>query len=448
MTALALLLVAQPARRLRPPRSRRGAGGEAVKRLFALLLAVASASCAPIDTTTRTERGPLLRTYLRPQVVAGGTQVNVRAEWPALKLTLVAFDTCRSETVEEFAEERITERTSRAAGPALATGIAHVLAAGALYGLSFAVSSVPNVSYIDEAGRYGPSTQQYVQGAALVTLVIGLPALAVGAIGTLRSGVEVKTAKVEQVVSQRDTRCNHRPAAGPVTLVGASGPVAAKVAVDGAVDFPWWELAGAPEGIALGAEALAVDDEGQQQLWGFGACAVLEREGPKKLDAMGEGDLLARAARLRQCRVVRGDAMAEPIRAVDAELSRRRETGAPGAFAPGSSAGSFEEAVSAYAPKLKFAKDSPDLRLLDTPEALDGQAVLLEGIVMEGLTRNIGVVQVGERQLYLLLPPKRAWDGDFGNGTRIEAVAVMANTQTVGERTLPLARAVWVRPAF
>ncbi|MEW5740527.1 MAG: hypothetical protein AB1938_16485 [Myxococcota bacterium] len=419
-----------------------------MKRALTLLLATCLAGCAPIDTTTRTERGPLLRTYSRPQVVAGGTQVDVRVDWPALKLTLVGFDTCRAETVEEYAEERITERTSRAAGPALATGIANVLAAGVLYGVSFAVSSVPNVSYIDEAGRYGPSTQQYVQSAALVTLLIGLPALAVGAIGYLRSGVETETAKVEQVVSQKDARCNDRPAAGPVTLVGPKGPVAAKAAVDGAVDFQAAELSGAPEGISLGAVELFLDEEAQQRLWGFGACALLEREGVKKLEMMGEGELLARAERLRQCRVVRGDAVAQPIREVDAELSRRRETGAPGAFAPGSNVGSFEEAVSAYAPKLKFAPNSKDLIRLDTPEALDGQAVLIEGIVAEGMTTNIGVIQVGERQLYLFIPPKRAWGGDFGNGTRVEAVAVMAGTQTVGERTLPLARAVWMRAAF
>ncbi|MCC6335014.1 MAG: hypothetical protein IT380_13635 [Myxococcales bacterium] len=433
MTTLVLTLRAPPA---------------GVQRALALGLAVATAGCAPIDVTTRTERGPLLRTYSRPQVVAGGAQVEVRADWPTLKLTLVGFDTCRAETVEEYAEERITERTSRAAGPALATGIANVLAAGVLYGVSFAVSSVPNVSYINEAGHYGPSTQQYVQSSALITLLIGLPALAVGAIGYLRSGVDVETAKVEQVVSQKDARCNDRPAAGPVTLVGPKGAVAVKAAVDGAVDFQAAELTGAPEGIALGEVELAVDEEGQQRLWGFGACVQLERDAPKKLEMMGEGELLARAERLRQCRVVRGEAMAEPIRAVDVELSRRRETGSPGAFAPGSNVASFEEAVSAYAPKLKFANGSTDLGRLDTPEALDGQAVLLEGIVAEGMTSNIGVIQVGERQLYLFIPPRRAWGGDFGNGTRIEAVAVMAGTQTVGERTLPLARAVWMRAAF
>lgn len=417
-------------------------------RALGLALAALVAGCAPLEATTRTERGPLLRTYTRPQVLEGGTKVDVRAQWPTLQLTLAAYDTCRAETVEEYAEERTTERTARAAGPALATGIANVLAAGVLLATSFAVSSAPNVSVIDEAGRYGPSTRQYVQGVSLVTLVVGVPALAVGAIGLLRSGVEVETRKVDQVVSQKDARCNERPATAAVTLVGARGPVGAKAATDGVADFSAAEVAGVPEAVQVDGRDAELDEEGAARLWGFGACAQLEREAPRPLETMGEGDLLARAERLRQCRVVRPDAMVDPIRAVDAELQRRRETGAPGAFAPGSLVGTFEEAVSAYAPKLKLARGSVDLARLDAPQALEGQAVLIEGIVTEGLTSNIGVVQVGDRQLYLFIPPKRAWGGDFGDGTRVEGVAVMAGAQTVGERTLPLARAVWLRQAY
>jgi hypothetical protein len=405
-------------------------------------------ACVPLETNTRTERGPLLRTFTRTQTVEGGATVDVRADWPTLKLTLTAYDTCRAETLEAYAEERITERSARSAGPALATGIANVLAAGVLFGVSFAVSDAPNLSTIDEAGRYGASARQYVQGVSLATLIVGVPALAVGVIGLLRSGTDVETLKVEQVVSQRDARCNERPAAGVVTLVGTRGVVAQKPTVDGAVDFAATELSGAPESVQLGGADVPIDEEAQAALWGFGACLMLERDGERQLDQLGEGDLLARAEKLRRCRVVRGAAVAEAIRAVDEELKARRESGAPGAFAPGANVGSFEEAVSAYAPRLVLEKDSADLTKLDAPELLEGQAVLIRGIVVEGMTTNIGVVQVGERQLYLFIPPKRAWGGDFGNGTRVEAVALMAGVQTVGERTLPLARAVWMRLAF
>ncbi len=411
------------------------------------LLALLS-SCAPLEATTRTERGPLLRTYTRPQVLTGGATAEVRAQWPTLKLTVSAHDTCRAEAVEAYAEERITERTARPAGPALATGIANVLAAGVLFGVSLAVSGVPNVSVIDEAGRYGASTRQYVQGASLVTLLVGVPALVVGLVGVARSGTEVELQTSEQVVSQRDARCNERPAEGAVTLLGSRGVVARGLARDGAVDFDAAALLGAPESIQLEGADVQLDDDARAVLWGFGACAQLARSGERPLDALGEGELLARAEALRQCRVVRGAEVSGAIRAVDDELALRRGSGAPGAFAPGAGVESYEDAVSAYAPRLTLEPGSPDLAALDAPEPLDGKPVLLRGVVVEGLAENIGVVQVGPRQLYVFIPPRRAWGGDFGNGTRVEAVAVMAGTQTVGERTLPLARAVWMRPAY
>jgi hypothetical protein len=72
----------------------------------------------------------------------------------------------------------------------------------------------------------------------------------------------------------------------------------------------------------------------------------------------------------------------------------------------------------------------------------------MQGVVSSGLTENIGVLQLGEREVFVFIPPKRSWGGDFGSGARVEAVAVMAGWQTVGEKTLPLARLVFMRPAF
>ena len=136
------------------------------------------------------------------------------------------------------------------------------------------------------------------------------------------------------------------------------------------------------------------------------------------------------------------------MKAADAELVRRRESGSPAAWAPGTNVSTFEEAVSAYAPALKLAVNSKDLAVLDTPEAAEGKAVLLEGIVGEGITENIGIIQVGDRQVFLFIPPKRAWSGNFPNGTRIEAVALISGRQTLGDRSLPLLRAVWMRTAW
>lgn len=414
---------------------------------LAVLLLFALASCARVDATTRVERGPLLRTFERPVLLEGGLTSDVRVEWPWLKLTVLGYDVCRAEQVEEYAEEKITERTSSAAGPALSTGIANTLASAVLFAVSFAVPSTPNFNVIDSGGRYGPSTQQYLQGASLVTLGVGLPSLVVGVISRLSSGEEVVAQKAEQVVSQKDARCNERPATGPVALVSAQGARLPLQASDGALDVDGTKLTLVPESLRFAERDIELSEEGQVLFSAWAACVALEQD-QKTLEQLSETGLLTRAERLRDCRRVRGAALDEAVKAVDDELSRRRESGSPAAWGPGTSVSSFEEAVSAYAPALKLSPTSKDLAVLDAVEAAEGRAVLLEGIVGEGVTENIGVIQVGDRQVFLFIPPKKAWGGHFPNGTRIEAVALLAGRQTLGERTLPLLRAVWMRTAW
>ena len=88
-----------------------------MKRLVLLALFPYVVSCTAIDSTTRVERVPLLRTFERPVLLPGGVTSDVRVEWPLLKLTVIGYDVCRAQTVEEYAEEKITERTSGASGP-------------------------------------------------------------------------------------------------------------------------------------------------------------------------------------------------------------------------------------------------------------------------------------------------------------------------------------------
>jgi hypothetical protein len=230
--------------------------------------------------------------------------------------------------------------------------------------------------------------------------------------------------------------------------VSSRGEVLARQVVDGALDVTAAELPFAPEALRFAEREVELDETALSSFQGYAACVQLEQAGPVTLEALTEAALLQRAERLRLCRRVRGEAVAAAIRAADDELSRRREAGNPGAFAPGSSVGSFEEAIAAYAPSVRLSATSKDLVLLSTPEAVEGRAVLLEGIVAEGLTENIGVVQLGEAQVFLFIPPKRAWNEAFPVGTRIEAVALFAGRQTLGDRTLPLLRAVWMRAAF
>lgn len=420
-----------------------------MKRFVLLALFPYLVSCTAIDSTTRVERGPLLRTFERPVLLPGGVTSDVRVEWPLLKLTVIGYDVCRAETVEEYAEEKITERTSNASGPALSMGIASTLASGILFAVSFAVSASADLSVIDKGGNYGPSTRQYLQGASLITLAAGLPSLAVGLIARARSGEEVVAQRAEQVVSQKDARCNERPATGPLTMISAQGATLPLQVGDGALDLDGSKLPLVPESMRFADREVELNEEAQTLFSAWAACVALEQEAGKTIESLSETGLLSRAERLRECRTVRGDQLKDVVSAVDAELARRRESGSPAAWAPGTNVSTFEEAVSAYAPSLKLAPNSKDLAVLDAPEAAEGRAVLLEGIVGEGLTENIGIIQIGDRQVFLFIPPKRAWgNANFPNGTRVEVVALISGKQTLGERTLPLLRAVWMRTAW
>lgn len=417
-------------------------------RLLALSLLALASGCARIEANTRVERGPLLRTYERPVLLEGGLTADVRAEWPLLKLTVVGYDVCRAEKVEEYAEDHITERTSSAVGPALSTGIANVLASGVLLATSFLVSAAADTNVIDGGGRYGPSTRQYLQGSSLITLGVGLPSLVVGLVTKLGTGDEVVTTRAEQVVGQKEARCNERPANGPLALVSAQGARLGFTVADGALDVDGTKLTLVPEELRFADREIELTDEARATFSSWAACVALEQDQARGLEALSETGLLARAERLRECRKTRGEAMAVLVAAADAELARRRESGSPAAWAPGTNVASFEEAVSAYAPALRLTATSRDLAVLDAPEAATGRAVLLEGVVGDALTENIGVIQIGDRQVFLFIPPKHAWTGTFPNGTRVEAVALLSGRQTVGERTLPLLRAVWMRAGW
>lgn len=411
-----------------------------------LLAVVALAGCARVESTTRVERGPLLRTFHRSELADGGVRAKAAVTWPRLELTLTGYDVCRDLTVEEYAEEHITERSSPAAGPALSTGIANLMASAILVGVSFLVSPQPDTSTIDPRGNYGPSTRQLVQGWSVVTAGIGAPALAVGLIAMARTGEDVVAKKAELLAGQQEVECNERPAVGPVQLEGeraAVGP--ARKAAAGLVAFEAAELARPVDAVTFAGRAVELDEAARRTLDAFGACLRLEREPAKAPESMTEAALRARADVLRQCRPVRGEALDEQLKAVDGELDRRR---APGPSDAAPAAQSFEDALATYAPGLVLVKDAADVAKLAAPEAVTGQSARLEGVLAEGPAGRLAVVQVGGTVCFLLVPEKAPWLAELRAGTRIEAVVVVAGWQTSGTRTLPLLRAVWARPKF
>jgi hypothetical protein len=232
-------------------------------------------------------------------------------------------------------------------------------------------------------------------------------------------------------------------------MASAQGALLPLQVSDGALDLDGSKLPLVPESMRFGDREVELTEEAQATFAAWSACVSLEQEANKTIDSLSETGLLSRAERLRECRRVRGDQIKDAVSAVDAELGRRRESGSPAAWAPGTNVSTFEEAVSAYAPSLKLSANSKDLVVLDNPESAEGRAVLLEGIVGEGITENIGIIQIGEKQVFLFIPPKRAWGNtNFPNGTRVEVVALISGRQTLGERTLPLLRAVWMRTAW
>lgn len=416
-----------------------------MRRALSLVLALGALGCANIEKTTRTERGPLLRTFERPQVLEGGVRGELRVSWPTMTLALVGFDTCRSQQVEEYAEEKVTERRGPAAGPAVSLGLVGTLGGAGLLALTPVFNNNPQTTVIDEGGRYGPSTRQYTVGVGIVLVSVGVPALVVGIIQAVQSGEEIEVSKVEQVRSQRDARCNDRPVDGPVQLLGERGRVAQAVAEQGEASFAPDALGGeGPAGFKFYGRDVELDQAARAVLEGFFACAALDKEPVAHVTALSSPALVKRIERVRSCRAVRPEGMTEQLAALEADLQRRRDSGER---VMGPKATSWADALSGWAPRLKLAEDSPDLARLDSDEALAGAAVTLEGVVAEGITANIGVIRVGAREVFLYLPADPPWGGEFPAGARVEAVAIIAGRHTVGDRTLPLLRAVWLRPA-
>jgi hypothetical protein len=409
---------------------------------------MALGACVPIERTVRTERGPLIRSFTRPSVSLGGLKGEITIAWPQLNLRVTEYDLCRETVIDEYAEERVTEKSSRAAGPALSTGIAATLLSAGLFGISYLLSSAPDTTLIDATGRFGPSPRTIMQGWSLVALAVGVPALGVGLVSWFRTGEEVEQMRVEQEASQKEAECNARAVQGSATLRGPKGTVGAIVLSDGVGAVQASGLLGTASELRLGDRDIVLDETGIRTLDGFSACVALEREANRSPSSLDEGALVARAERLAACRHIRGAEIEPMLEETNAELKRRKDSGSPGAFAPGPQVASFEEAVAAYAPRLFLKAGSADLEKLNAPDLLNGQAAYLQGIVSYGIAENIGVLQLGAREIFVFIPPRRSWGGDFGNGARVEAVAVMAGWQTVGERTLPLARLVWLRNAL
>jgi hypothetical protein len=410
-----------------------------VKRTAGALAALIFSGCMHVESTTRVERGPLLGQTHRAQVLEGDVKGALSVEWPSLVVTITGADTCRDLTVEEYAEDHITERTSAAAGPALSTGISTILAGAALYGVSFLVSGSPNTQVIDASGHYGASTRQVLQGWSVVLGGVGVPAVIVGLVTSLKTGEDVRTERVEQVVSQRDEVCHQRPLVGPVVLrAGAVQGPERLTAADGLVRFAPPELPGPVDQVLFAGRKVTLDAEGQAALDGYVACAGLEAP-PGPLAELDERALVARIDLLHRCHAVRGAAVDASVASAEAELTRRRQP-----VREGPRFESYEEALRTVKPGLRLTRTSSQW---EHPGSLDGETAQLEAVVAERTADHL-VLQVGAHRVVLSLPAQPSWPERFEAGTRVEVVAHFEGQETLGREVLPRARALWVRGAW
>lgn len=281
--------------------------------------------CVRIDTQVRTERGPHLRTFEREKQLPGSLRAEVTAQWPVLTAKVVAVDICQKETVDEFLEYRVTERSSPGAGPTLSAGISATLVGGILLATTPLFSAEPERSLVNGVERTGASARQVAITWSIGALIVGVPALAVGLIQLARTGQSTQTVKAEQVMSLRESSCHQRPATGAIVLgEPAQGRVwAAQAAGDDAVTWraETWQ-GGDLERIYLAEQAVELDEPGLRTLHAFASCL---RVGARSAAETPMAQLQARRDDVVGCLPLREEEMTRLRAAIDGELKKRRE---------------------------------------------------------------------------------------------------------------------------
>ncbi len=405
-----------------------------------MLALVLTSGCVGLTQETTSQRGPLLRTFERSAVhTSGGIQAAVQARWPSLTLSFTEFDLCRVEKVEEFAEDLTTVRSAPSFGPALALGASATLAGGGLLALRGLFSDQPNLTRIDGGGHYGAPPRQIATNWSVGLLAVGLPALAVAAIGHFSSGTDTRTQRVEEVASAVDTPCHHRPVDGRVQFLGqGTTPEGAKTQ-GGTVVLTATQLRGSDfDTVLLEGRAARAPAEDAARLSAFGACLeVLPSPGPEALRALALPALRELAASAEACGAVPEAPAAAAAAAIDAELRRRQA--APGT-APGFQ--SFDEAFAAAPRRVKLS--AADLSALDR-DVGPGVPVVLTGILLKRLDRASVVVEVGTRQVKVIADPERPWAVNLRPGSRVEVVGTLKPGRA-GEA--PWLEADWARTAL
>lgn len=419
-----------------------------MKRWGAAVLALATA-CVHVDEDTRVERGPLLRTYEREGPSSpGGLKLRVQAHWPEVTFSFSRYELCRHEQVEEYAEEHITEKTSPSAGAALASGVTTSLLGGVLWLARGAFSSAPDTKQIDGGGHYGPSDRTNATVWSVVLMGLGVPAMAVGGIGLWQTGEVTRTERVAQVASSKDSLCNETPAKGHAELLTERGPSGRAFETQG-VGLALQEsmLRGLDvTGVALDGQPAVPGEADAATLQAFKACLQLTAAPAEELADLSKlsvGRLKAVLRQARECSAVPDGPGRELLPRLEEEWVKRP----PAPEAEGPRLETFQDALAAYPPQHKFFPGDDGSSLSRADEWV-GQAIQLQGMVLEPVQSSIAVLEVCGTRVLVLVPQEATWAAAVKVGEHIEVVGVIQGKQVLGDLQAALIRAVWIRPAL
>ncbi|MFY2557029.1 hypothetical protein ACN469_05315 [Corallococcus terminator] len=299
-----------------------------MKRWVASAL-VLSVGCTPLDMERRTERGPVLRTYLQESQL-GERMPFARTEvsWPQLTLRFSTADICRTEQHAEYSEDIITTRSVPGAAGAVSSGGVLTAVGGFLVLGRTLFSDSPDRSAIDRDGRYGASSREVATTWGAVLLSVGVPALVAGLVQLHRGGESKETRKADEMLALREVPCQPQPADGVVELAGGNGPPPEpRATVNGAL------VLSADEARALSFTGLLLDgapvlllDEDRSRMETFRTCASL-------LAAPVDPEALARQAKthpdrlrtkrelVRACTTLPGAPAGPLLEAIDSALA-------------------------------------------------------------------------------------------------------------------------------
>ncbi|HEX8705099.1 MAG TPA: hypothetical protein VF815_40080 [Myxococcaceae bacterium] len=406
--------------------------------------------CAPMQAERRVEKGPVLRTYAKEEVLGQRRlAADVEARWPKLTMRFISSDVCRTEQREEYVENVITETYEPSAAPATSAGAANTAVGLGLLLARPLFSNEPDRDAIDREGRYGASSRKVATGWGIALVSLGVPSLVTGIVQMMRSGEETETRKAESVVSLREEACHPKPATGTLEFAGGAGaPPTPRTITDGTLELTEEELRTMSfAGVLIDGEPAAMSDEDQELVSNFRLCSrvLAEPMDAASLAKEDVGHLQVLRKRVVGCKEIPGAPVEDRLRLLDAALAAHGSSAVP---PDEPEINSFEDAVAAHKPGLTLSADSEELSKLENAETLRGQAVVLRGILERLEEQNIAVVRVGDVRVLVFLDEERKWASDFPKGSRVELVGVVMGQQQLGDLEAPLVRALWMRPAL